>query len=37
MQFGSEIKQALAKHETAYLEGLQIHFGKHLQLLEIPA
>lgn len=34
MQFGSEIKQALAKHETAYLEGLRIHFEKHLQLLE---
>jgi len=32
-RFGVELKAALAKHETAYYEGLQIHFGKHLQLL----
>ena len=34
-QFGTELKQALVKHETAYLEGLQTHFEKHLQLLEV--
>jgi hypothetical protein len=32
-QFGPELKQALVKHETAYLEGLQAHFEKHLRLL----
>lgn len=32
-QFGPELKQALAKHETVYLEGLQVHFEKHLRLL----
>ena len=35
-QFGAEIKQALGKHETAYLEGLRTHFEKHLQLLQMP-
>jgi len=33
-QFGVELKDALAKHETAYSEGLRTHFEKHLQLLE---
>jgi hypothetical protein len=33
MQFGQELKQALVQHETAYLEGLQAHFEKHLRLL----
>jgi hypothetical protein len=32
-QFGPELKQALVKHETVYLEGLQVHFEKHLRLL----
>ena len=32
-RFGVELKAALAKHETAYYEGLQTHFDKHLQLL----
>jgi tagaturonate epimerase len=32
-QFGPELKQGLVKHETAYLEGLQAHFEKHLRLL----
>jgi hypothetical protein len=36
-QFGTEIKQVLMKHETAYLEGLRTHFEKHLQLLQTPA
>lgn len=31
--FGVELKAALAKHETAYQEGLRTHFDKHLQLL----
>ena len=35
-QFGGELKDALLKHETAYLEGLQSHFEKHLQLLQAP-
>jgi len=33
-QFGVELKAALAKYETAYFEGLRIHFAKHLRLLE---
>ena len=33
-QYGVELKTALAKHETAYYEGLQTHFDKHLQLLK---
>ena len=32
-QFGAELKKALVKHETVYLEALQIHFDKHLRLL----
>ena len=32
-QFGTELKEALVKYETAYIEGLQAHFEKHLQLL----
>jgi hypothetical protein len=32
-QFGRELKEALVKHETAYLQGLQAHFEKHLRLL----
>jgi hypothetical protein len=32
-QFGTELKEALRKYETAYLEGLQAHFEKHLRLL----
>ncbi len=31
--FGVELKEALAKHEAAYYEGLRTHFDKHLQLL----
>ena len=33
-QFGAELQEALLKNETAYLEGLQSHLEKHLQLLE---
>ena len=33
-QFGVELKTALAKHETAYYEGLHTHFDKHLRLLK---
>jgi tagaturonate epimerase len=32
-RFSVEMKQALIKYETAYLEGLQAHFEKHLRLL----
>jgi hypothetical protein len=32
-KFGVELKDALAKHETAYGEALRIHFDRHLQLL----
>jgi hypothetical protein len=32
-QFGPQLKQALVRHETAYSEGLQAHFEKHLRLL----
>jgi hypothetical protein len=32
-QFGAELKEALLKNETVYLEGLQAHLEKHLQLL----
>jgi len=32
--FGVELKTALAKHETAYYEGLRTHFDKHLRLLK---
>jgi len=30
---GEELKNALRKHEDAYLEGLQRHFRRHLELL----
>ncbi len=36
-KFGTELKEALVKYETAYLEGLQAHFEKHLRLLQTPA
>lgn len=32
-QFGVDLKEALLKHETAYLQALQAHLHKHLQLL----
>lgn len=35
-RFGAELKEALVKYETAYLEGLQAHFEKHLRLLQAP-
>jgi hypothetical protein len=35
-RFGAELKGALVKYETAYLEGLQAHFEKDLQLLQAP-
>jgi hypothetical protein len=34
VQFGMELKVALVKHETVYLEALQIHFEKHIRLLQ---
>ena len=34
-RFGAELKETLVKHETAYLEGLQAHFEKHLRLLQV--
>ena len=33
-RFGAELKEALIRNETAYLEDLQAHFEKHLQLLQ---
>jgi len=36
-QFGRELREALVRYETAYLEGLQAHFEKHLRLLRTPA
>jgi hypothetical protein len=33
-EFGTELKEALVKNETAYVEALQAHFEKHLQLLK---
>ena len=33
-RFGAELREALRKYETAYLEGLQTHFEKHLRLLQ---
>jgi hypothetical protein len=33
-QFGRELREALVRYETAYLEGLQAHFEKHLRLLQ---
>ena len=35
-QFGAELKEALVKNETVYLEALQAHLQKHLQLLQTP-
>ena len=35
-QFGAELQEALLKNETAYLEGVQSHLEKHLQLLQTP-
>ncbi|MGB8984578.1 MAG: tagaturonate epimerase family protein [Anaerolineales bacterium] len=32
-KFGPQLKAALAKHETAYYDGLKAHFDKHLGLL----
>jgi hypothetical protein len=32
-RYGTEIKEALVKNETAYMEGLKAHFEKHLRLL----
>jgi hypothetical protein len=34
MQFGPALKDALARHEDAYYEGLKYHFGRHLSLLK---
>jgi len=34
-RFGVELKAALVKYETAYYEGLQTHFDKHLRLLKV--
>jgi hypothetical protein len=36
-RFGTELKEALVTYETAYLEGLQAHFEKHLRLLQTQA
>jgi hypothetical protein len=33
-RLGVELKEALVKHETVYLEALQVHFEKHLRLLQ---
>jgi hypothetical protein len=33
-KFGVELRSALIKHETAYYEGLRVHFEKHLNLLK---
>jgi hypothetical protein len=33
-RLGVELKEALVKHETVYLEALQAHFEKHLRLLQ---
>ena len=33
-QYGVELKEALVKHASAYLDGLRIHFDKHLSLLK---
>jgi hypothetical protein len=32
--YGTELKAALVKHDSAYYDGLQAHFGKHLDLLK---
>ncbi len=36
-QFGRELRGALVRYETAYLEGLRAHFEKPLRLLQPPA
>ena len=36
-RFGMELKEALVKHETVYLEALQVHFEKHLRLLQVSS
>lgn len=36
-RFGMELKEALVKHETVYLGDLQVHFEKHLQLLQVSS
>ena len=36
-QFGRGLRETLVRYETAYLEGLQAHFEKHLRLLQAPA
>jgi hypothetical protein len=36
-RFGTELKEALIKHETAYVEILRAHFEKHLSLLQVQA
>lgn len=33
-QYGVELKAALVKHDGAYLDGLKVHFGRHLSLLK---
>jgi tagaturonate epimerase len=37
MRFGTELKEALGKHEAEYWEGLQAHFNKHLRSLKAQA
>lgn len=34
VEFGAELKTALAKHEAAYYDGLKTHFDRHLSLLK---
>ena len=36
-QFGAQIRPALERNIDAYYDGLKIHFGKHLRLLEEQA
>ena len=33
-RFGAELKEAIMRHETAFLEDLQAHFGKHLRYFQ---
>jgi hypothetical protein len=33
-QFGTELRTALVKHDSAYYDGLKTHFDKHLSLLK---
>ena len=37
VRWGMELKGALVKHETVYMEALQVHFDKHLRLLRTSA